>query len=320
MGKLTTVPTQSSLLITTMQKQLLSYTTLLAALALPLAAQMGPPIQAGKTFYAGEVLTIFQGDAGLDSGGEMSVDRLGIKFGVIRGLEGGSSIGGGISYTKADYTFSGVPAASSFSPWDDINVWQASLQYRYAIDRQSSLFLMPSISAAGESGVSLSDALEFGAIFGYTKQFSPSLTLGFGGGVFNGLEDTSGFPVIFVYWQINEDWRMSNPFRPGPSGPAGLELVYTGISDWEVGFGGGYKVNRYALDDVGAAPDGFGQNTGAALFIRASHEFKNGGSLDLYVATVVGGKLELEDRNGRLLASTDYDPSLQFALAYSQRW
>ncbi len=303
-----------------MHKQLISYTTLLAALALPLAAQMGPPIPAGKTFYSGEVLGILQSSADMDAGGDISIHRLGFKFGAIRGLDGGSSIGGGLSYTMLGYSFEGVPALGGFSPWEDIDQLQVSLQYRYAIDRESSIFVMPSIQSAGESGVSLSDSLEFGAIFGYTKQFSSSLTLGFGGGVFNGLEDTSGFPVIFVYWQINETWRLSNPFRPGPSGPAGLELVYTGIDDWEIGFGGGYRVNRFALDDLGPAPDGFGQNTGAAVFVRASREFKTGGSLDIYAGTVVGGELELEDRSGRLVASSDYDPSLIFSIAYTQRW
>lgn len=303
-----------------MKRSHLSITSLCAAFVLPLAAQVGPPIPAGVTIFSGEVLTVFQRDSGMDSGGEMSIDRLGFKFGVIRGLEDGSSIGGNLGYTRVDYNFSGVPVPGGFSPWEEIDQWEASLQYRHAIDRQSSLILMPSVQSSGESGVSLSDGIEFGAIFGYTKQFSPTLALGIGGGAFHGLEDTSGFPVIFVRWQINDNWRMSNPFRPGPSGPAGLELVHTGISDWEIGFGGGYRVNRFALDDVGPAPDGFGEDSGVALFIRASREFKTEGSLDLYVGTVVGGELELENSSGSRIASTDYDPTLMFAIAYTERW
>lgn len=303
-----------------MQSRILSLLCLLTAAAIPAIAQMGPPIPAGKTFYAGEVLGVFQDSADMDAGGDMSIHRLGFKFGAIRGLDGGSSIGGGLSYTMFGYRFEGVPALGGFNPWEDIDQLQISLQYRYAIDRESSLFLMPSLTSSGESGASFSDGIEFGAIFGYTKTFSPKLTLGIGGGAFYGLEDTSGFPVIFVYWQMADNWRMSNPFRPGPSGPAGLEVVYTGLTGWEIGFGGGYRVNRFALDDVGPAPDGFGQNEGAALFVRASREFQTGGSLDLYVGTVVGGELELEDSGGRLLARTDYDPSIMFALAYTQRW
>lgn len=303
-----------------MQTRFLSLLCLLTATAIPATAQMGPPIPAGKTYYAAEVVGVYQDSADLDAGGDVSIHRLGFKFGAIRGLEGGSSIGGGLSYTMFGYSFEGVPAVGGFSPWEDIDQMQVSLQYRYAIDRESSLFLMPSLTSTGESGADFSDTIEFGAIFGYTKTFSRELTLGIGGGAFYGLEDTSGFPVIFVYWQMSENWRLSNPFRPGPSGPAGLEFVYTGLTGWEIGFGGGYRVNRFALNGVGPALDGFGQNEGAAAFVRASREFETGGSLDLYVGTVVGGELELEDSSGRLLARTDYDPSLLFALAYTQRW
>ena len=293
---------------------------ILATVTISLQAQMGPPIPAGETVYAGEVLGVFQGSADMNAGGDMSIHRLGFKFGAIRGLDGGSSIGGGLSYTMLGYRFEGVPALGGFNPWEDIDQLQLSLQYRYAIDRKSSLFLMPSVTSSGESGASFSDSIEFGAIFGYTKTFSRELTLGIGGGAFYGLEDTSGFPVIFVYWQMADNWRLSNPFRPGPSGPAGLEIVYTGLTGWEIGFGGGYRVSRFALNDVGPAPNGFGQNEGAAMFVRASREFQSGGNLDLYVGTVVGGELELEDSGGRLLARTDYDPAVLFALAFTQRW
>ena len=288
--------------------------------AISLSAQMGPPIPAGKTFYAAEVLGVLQTSADMDAGGDVSIHRLGFKFGAIRGLDNGSSIGGGLSYTMLGYRFEGTPALGGFNPWEDIDQLQLSLQYRYAIDGESSLFVMPSVTSSGESGASFSDGLEFGAIFGYTKTFSRELTLGIGGGALHGLEDTSGFPVIFVYWQMAENWRLSNPFRPGPSGPAGLEIVYTGLPGWEIGFGGGYRVSRFALNDVGPAPHGFGQNEGAAMFVRASREFQTGGNLDLYVGTVVGGELELEDSGGRLLARTDYDPSILLALAYTQRW
>ena len=293
---------------------------ILATVTISLQAQMGPPIPAGETVYAGEALGVFQGSADMNAGGDMSIHRLGFKFGAIRGLDGGSSIGGGLCYTMLGYRFEGVPALGGFNPWEDIDQLQLSLQYRYAIDRKSSLFLMPSVTSSGESGASFSDSIEFGAIFGYTKTFSRELTLGIGGGAFYGLEDTSGFPVIFVYWQMADNWRLSNPFRPGPSGPAGLEIVYTGLTGWEIGFGGGYRVSRFALNDVGPAPNGFGQNEGAAMFVRASREFQSGGNLDLYVGTVVGGELELEDSGGRLLARTDYDPAVLFALAFTQRW
>ena len=303
-----------------MKNKFLSVFSLLVMMVASAAAQMGPPMPAGKTFYSAEALVVSRGDADLDSGGSMSANRLGFEFGVIHGLSAQSSLGATIGYENVSYSWDDVPAFGGFSPWDDIDRWQVSLQYRYAINRESSLFVMPSVTTTGESGVSLSDSIEFGAIVGYTKQFSETLTLGIGGGGFFGLEDTSGFPVIFVLWDFADNWRLLNPFRPGPSGPAGLEVVYTGLDNWEIGFGGGYRVNRYALDDVGPEPDGFGQDEGAAVFIRATRNFKTGGTLDLSVGSIVGGELELENSDGRLIGGTDYDPSLLFAIAFSQRW
>lgn len=291
--------------------------SLIATTAISIQAQMGPPIPAGKTLFSSQALVIVQNEADLDSGGDVSIDRLGFKFGVIHGLERGRSIGATIDYTTIDYNFSNLLGAS---PWKEIEQWSLSLQYRHAIDRESAIFAMPSVTFSSESSASLGDGLEFGGIFGYTKQLRPDLTLGFGGGFFSGLEDTSGFPVIFIYWQIDDSWRVSNPFRPGPGGPAGLELVYTGIPEWEFSFGGGYRTNRFALDGAGVAPDGFGENSGAALFVRASREFSTGGQLDLHIGTVAGGELELEDRSGRGISSTDYDPAILFSLAFTQRW
>tara|TARA_B110000483_G_scaffold97883_1_gene120132 strand:+ start:279 stop:1181 length:903 start_codon:yes stop_codon:yes gene_type:complete len=290
---------------------------ILATVTISLQAQMGPPIPAGKTLFSSQALVIVQNEGDLDGGGDVSVDRFGFKFGVIHGLERGRSIGATIDYKTIDYDFSNLLGAS---PWEEIEQWSLALQYRHAIDRESAIFAMPSVSFSSESSASLGDGLEFGGIFGYTKQLRPDLALGFGGGFFTGLEDTSGFPVIFVYWQIDDAWRLSNPFRPGPSGPAGLEFVYTGITDWEFGFSGGYRTNRFALDATGIAPDGFGENSGAALLVRASREFTSGGQLDFHIGTVAGGELELEDRSGRGISSTDTDPAILFSVAFTQRW
>ncbi len=284
-------------------------------------AQMGPPILAGSTEFSSEFVVVSQSDAELEGGTtDMGTNRLGIQLSVMHGLERGRAIGGSLGFTKLDYDFSSDPAANGVEPWSGIEQWSLNLQYRHAIDRESALFVMPGVELSTESGASTGDGFEFGTIAGYTKQFSPTLALGFGGGVFHGMEDTSGFPVIFVYWQINDTWRMSNPFRPGPSGPAGLELVYTGLEGWEIGFGGSYRVDRFALDNTGVAPNGFGENSGAATFVRATKRFDNGGSLDLYFGTIVSGELELEDRNGRGLSTTDYDPTPLLALAFSQSW
>ncbi len=283
-------------------------------------AQMGPPIPAGTTVYKAEVLTVHQSDAGLDAGGKVALSQIGLKVGLQYGLDAGNSIGGGIGYSQDNYKFSGIPGTGGFAPWDDIQQWDINLQYRHTLDRTASLFVMPMVQFSGEKDAARSDSLVWGGIVGYTKIVSKTLALGIGGGAFSGLEETKGFPFIYVYWQINEDWRLSNPFRPGPSGPAGFEFVYTGHEEWELGFGGGYRSNRFALDNAGVAPGGYGENTAVPLFVRLSREFPSGGHVDLYAGALVGGELQLENSRGGKLSETNYDTSLILALSFSQRW
>lgn len=280
-------------------------------------AQMGPPMKAGEVSHSLETLYIYQNDAGLDSGGDVSLQTLRVQGGSKWGLKNGHSLGFTLAAGVSDYSFSSPTAFGGQAPWNDIHKFGLNLQYNYLIDRTQSLFFMPSFEFTGEDGVDFGDGLTWGGIAGYSKRFSPTLTLGIGGAVFGGLEDTTGFPIILVYWQFAEDWRLSNPFRPGPSGPAGLEVIYSGVETWEFSLGGGYRSNRFALDDSGVAANGFGENDGTVLFLRGTHSVSQNSNLDLYFGTLVGGELNLEDSNGDRLTSVDYDASLVLAVAYS---
>jgi len=283
-------------------------------------AQMGPPLAEGEISTNIKVLYVGQADADLDDGGEVALDRAGIDGSLKYGLGDGHSVGLNISYVRSAYDFSGATAFGGTEPWEDIDFMDLGLSFNYQIDRTQSLFVMPSIRFAGETDADFNDGLEWGGVMGYVKQFNRSLALGIGGGVFTGLEETTVFPFLYVYWQMSDDWRVSNPFRPGPSGPAGLEVVYTGAENWEFGLGGGYRSSRFALDDEGVAPEGYGQNESAILFTRATYSFNRANTLDLYLGTAVAGELTLDDRKGRKIQSEDYDPSLMAAIAYSLKF
>ena len=278
---------------------------------------MGPPLKEGQVVSYVESLYIYQSDADLDSGGDVGLQTYGIKAGSRVGLANGNSLGFNVSAELTDYSFSNPSKFGGQAPWDKVQRYSLGLQYNHRLDQTQSLFFMPSVEFAGESGADFGDAMVYGGIAGYMKQFSRTLTLGVGGAVYSGLEDTSVFPVIFVYWQFAEGWRVSNPLRPGPSGSAGVEIAYTGFEKWEFSAGGSYRSNRFALDDSGSADGGFGENEGAVLFIRGTHEFARYSKLDLYVGTLVGGELTLEDSDGDRIASDDYDPSLILAAAYT---
>ena len=54
-----------------------------------------------------------------------------------------------------------------------------------------------------------------------SKVFSPRLTLGLGAAVFHRIDETEVFPFPVIDWQIDDRWKLMNPFEAGPAGGAG---------------------------------------------------------------------------------------------------
>lgn len=290
------------------------------ATCLATSAQIGPPGAQGELRTTLEGFYFLQSAADLDAGGDFSADRTAITGSLLYGLSSGNRLGLNLGYERAAYDFNRPTAFGPSAPWEDVSFFDLGISYHHHLDASQSLFLAPSLRFASEDGADLLDGLEWGGLFGYIKQFSPDLALGIGAGVFTGLEETNGFPFLYIYWQMAENWRLSNPFRPGPSGPAGVELVYSGVDKWEFSLGTAYRNNRFALDDNGIGPDGYAETEASLVFLRASHRFDRAQMLDLYLGTLLGGELTVEDKNGRKIESEDYDPSVVAAIAYSLRF
>ena len=125
------------------------------------------------------------------------------------------------------------------------------------------------------------------------------------------------FPFLTVYWKINENWLLTNPFSTGPIGPAGLELICSPSDLWELGGGGAYRSSRFRLDDKGIAPDGIGQLSGLPVWLRITRKFSRQYKLDLYGGVLLNGELRMEDRDGRKLDSDNFDPAAFMAVNIS---
>ena len=145
-----------------------------------------------------------------------------------------------------------------------------------------------------------------GAVIGAAKFFSPTLFLGLGAGVFRQIDKTAVFPFMIVNWQINDKWRLSNPFQASPTGGAGLELVYALDSDWDLAGGATYRTYRFRLRSDGPTPDGIGRNQGIPVFARLTRKLGTQGRLDFYAGAVADGQLRVLDSNGATVASSDY--------------
>ena len=184
------------------------------------------------------------------------------------------------------------------------------LDLGYAFDSDLQVGVSPLFGWAFESGAKTSDALTYGAILAATKVFSPSLMLGAGVGIVRQIDDTKVFPFLIVNWQIDDRWRLGNPFPAGPAGGAGLELTYAPDDRWEFAGGGAKRSTRYRLDETGIAPGGIGENRFFPLFARVVAQLRRADQSRFLRGRCTGrppeagGRQRHHDRQGRLFDRT----------------
>jgi hypothetical protein len=276
------------------------------------AQAQGPPADASL-----DLAFIQQFEADLD-GGDAAFRRTQLQSGFrqSRSLNGGRSAGFGIDYGFEGYDFSG----NFDDPWDNVHKVGFSMSLRTPLTGRWSAMINPSVNLAGESGTSWDRAVVGGGVAAVSGQFGSRLVAGLGVGAFTGLEDTRFTPVVVVQWQITERWLLGNPFRPGPAGPAGLELSYQPDSVWSAGAGGVFRRDRFRLDDEGLARNGIGDVEGIVTFARISRAWSGGVSANLYGGVLLNGQLTVEDEDGLRLSQQDFDPAPLVAISVRTRW
>jgi hypothetical protein len=200
-------------------------------------------------------LAIHQFNSDFDKGGNVSVNRYFFQFDWNKSISNTFKTGISLHYNLHDYSFSESASLSELTKLEKAHSLGLGIKFMYVIDKDWRLFIVPSLEFSGESGAKTNDSLIYGGIVATGYRISPDLSIGAGVGIFSRLEEISVFPMIFIDWKINEKLRLSNPFRGGPSGPAGLELSYAINKSWELGLGGAYRSFRFRLNDDGSASD-----------------------------------------------------------------
>ena len=226
------------------------------------------------------------------------------------------TVGLNLGYQYERWSFSSPSAFGSEAPWSTINRPSVGIDLRYQAQPDLGLFLSPQFEWDLETGATRSGQ-NFGAVLGATKVFSRDFVLGLGAAIFHQIDQTRVFPVVVVNWQIDDKWKLTNPFRAGPAGGGGLELVYAIDDNWELAGGGTYRDYRFRLKSSGPNANGIGQNEGIPLFARLTRKLGPSGRLDLYAGATVAGTLKLRDPGGNVLVSSDYNaaPFLALTLA-----
>ena len=281
--------------------------TLAAGSALVTLPAFAQRIPVGTTVPSGGVSAYYQFESGLDDGGDFSVVGAQTSLDVLHQVSREFAAGVSLRYGYEHWDFSGTPSAFGGVPWGDVHRPSVGLVFSYVPNDEWRFLAVPTVQWAYEQGASTGDALMGGAILAATRRFSPSLSLGFGVGVFDELEKTQAFPFVLIDWQINERLKLGNPFRAGPAGGAGVELTYTIDDAWEIAAGGTWRNYRFRLDRDGPQPGGIGESRGIPLFLRTSYALTRDARLDLLAGVVVGGKLTVMDPDGNDVAENDYD-------------
>lgn len=279
--------------------------------ALGVAACSGWPLavqaQAGGGVFSPNVsLTlVHQGAADLDGGGDYSVRSAILRAGVQGDLGGGRRAGLVFNAGQSDPDFAAPAAFGGVAPWGSVRRYGVSAPLSLTRADGWSFGLAPSVDWMHEKGADGGKSLTWGAIATATRFRADGNRLGFGLAVFDGLEETSVFPLLVVDWRLSPRWRLTNPLPAGPTGPAGLELDYEWGQGWSLGLGAAWRKTRFRLADSGAAARGIGEERGVPVFLRATRSFGAGATLHLYAGAVTAGRLSVEDATGRVLREVD---------------
>jgi len=261
------------------------------------------------------------GGAKLDSGGDVSVDLVSGSAGVNYAPDWRWSAGVNLGAADYDFDFSGAGQLASLKPWSNVGITTVSAPLRYAFDRKWGLFVQPSYQRAGTRNADDGDSAQWGAVAAVSYASAPRQLIGLGASVFNGLEKTRVYPILLIDWQLNDKLRLANPLTAGPTGPAGLEIVYALGGNWELAAGGAYRSLRFRLDrDLAIAPNGIGEYTGVIGFGRLSYRFSPKASLDLHAGGVFRTKVTLANTSGNTVVSEDAKTAPIAALSFGARF
>ncbi len=261
-------------------------------------------------------IPFYQFDTDLEDAGSCSVRRFSLRFDGNRSMTDDIRAGFGLSYDFDEWDFEGATGFKGI-PWEKIHTAGMDVKFLYAGMKDWTILFLTGIPASQESNADLSDSIKIGGILAASYRFSDDFTLGIGAAIYTGLEETQGFPFLTVRWQISEQLLLANPFRPGPTGPAGLELTYALNENWSLAAGASFRSFRFRLDDKAPAPKGIGEVRLVPAWGRVTLRLNRSWAFDLYAGYAFAGELRLEDESGNRIGTVDQDPAPFGAIAVS---
>ncbi len=262
-----------------------------------------------------------QFEADLDADGDMDVDRFGISAELAYSPAKQQVFALALEYRHHDFDFDGDRGLAGLDPWDGVHEWTLSAPIRMRLTEKWGVMLAPQLSFAGESGADLDDGLTGGATLIFSYKFHDGLKIGPGIFVGSRLEDdTAVYPLLYLDWRINEQWRLKTGKGKGFFSAPGAILSYRATERLELTASGGWERLRFRLDDDGVARDGIGDESSFPVALGLHYRVHEKVEVSLDGGVKFGGEVELDDRDGDRLREEDLDAAGFFGLSLRIRF
>jgi hypothetical protein len=257
-------------------------------------------------------------DADIDGGGSFSVNRFFVQAGPSYAYGQDSSVSLSVAYGFDAYDFSGKTAFGNREPWEKVHSFRLSIPWRWRINEKWIGFISPSLRYTGAQGADLNDGLTGGGIAGFSYRYNDRLSIGPGIGIITQLEDNAQIiPILIVQWKISDTLSLQTGRGLGATLGPGLTLEWRPNREWSFSLGGRYEKLRFRLDDNATIPSGIGEDRSFPIFAGIEHRFNPQTRISLIGGLEVGGKLSLEDREGRTLIEEKHDPAGFLGLSFN---
>lgn len=259
----------------------------------------------------------YQGKADIDGGGTLQVHRFDV------GLLGRVDLLEQLQWTNTfffsvnDYDFGGG-GFSTGDPWETILSMRLVTQLRYQLSEQWGVFGGGVFIFSSETGADWGDSFSGGGLVGVDFRHSKSLFVSLGVAVISQIEDDARVtPMVGLNWLPSERWAVRVGAVPASGGAAlAAEVEYRVAQPVEIGLGLLYHQRRFRLDDSGPAPEGVGEDSNLPLRLRVGWDITPRIALHLLGGVVLGGEVQLDDRNGNHINKQDYDPAPYVGLRF----
>jgi hypothetical protein len=243
-----------------------------------------------------------QGDSDLDEGGDFEywMIETGLKSSTKMGDSTIVSLGG--DYRAVGYDFGGLGG----NLWDTVHVTRLNPMLTYLLNERWSLTGGAVFQISAESGAKIGDSLTGGgsAAVGYKWSDTGSIVLGVL--VASEIEDDALIqPFVLLNFAITDNIGFTMDATSSRGGA--FHLTYAPADKWKLGVGGGFRRERFRLDNNGPVKKGVGEEEATELNAFVAYQFTDSFQIKAYGGSTIDGDLRIETKTGKKITDSDYD-------------